>query len=187
MKKQIHQTDIDHLSAIRASIGSFVRDLSSRFDERGIKVLDIGPGEHNTVRNFFKKATITTLDIDPESRCDIIADITKRNDNLIDDASFDLIICTDVLEHVKDPFMAADELRRILVLGGTLAVTTPLNFRIHGCGGFNPETTKDVHDYWRFTEHGLFHLFRFFKSVSIHPIDSDRFLFPVHYQLTAVK
>jgi len=44
------------------------------------------------------------------------------------DSSFDLIICSDVIEHVDDPSRMLAEIRRILVPGGRLIITTPIRF-----------------------------------------------------------
>lgn len=44
------------------------------------------------------------------------------------DASFDLVICSDVIEHVDDPSAMLREIRRLLVAGGRLIITTPLKF-----------------------------------------------------------
>ncbi len=42
-----------------------------------------------------------------------------------EDASFDLIVCFEALEHVADPGRVLDELRRVLRPGGLLAVSSP--------------------------------------------------------------
>lgn len=41
------------------------------------------------------------------------------------DASFDLVICDDVIEHVVDPDLLVEEIRRVLVPGGHLLLSTP--------------------------------------------------------------
>lgn len=41
------------------------------------------------------------------------------------DGSFDVIICTECMEHVKDPVAVAREVNRLLVCGGMALVTTP--------------------------------------------------------------
>jgi ubiquinone/menaquinone biosynthesis C-methylase UbiE len=41
------------------------------------------------------------------------------------DNSFDLVVCTEVLEHVRDVQLLLSEARRVLEPGGRLAVTTP--------------------------------------------------------------
>ena len=41
------------------------------------------------------------------------------------DGAFDLVVCTETLEHVRDVQLALSEVRRVLEPGGRLAVTTP--------------------------------------------------------------
>ena len=41
------------------------------------------------------------------------------------DGSFDLVVCTETLEHVRDLQLFLSEARRVLVPGGRLAITTP--------------------------------------------------------------
>lgn len=57
-----------------------------------------------------------------QSQLDIISDITSIPER---DASFDAVMCTEVLEHVPDPVGALRELVRLLRPGGTLIVTAP--------------------------------------------------------------
>jgi SAM-dependent methyltransferase len=56
------------------------------------------------------------------STVDIICDITSVPEP---DASFDAILCTEVLEHLPDPVLALRELARLLKHGGTLIITAP--------------------------------------------------------------
>jgi SAM-dependent methyltransferase len=61
----------------------------------------------------------------------------------VEDNSFDLVICTEVLEHVPRPDLALKEFARILNPGGKLAITAPLGSAIHMppyhyYGGFSP-------------------------------------------------
>ncbi|MBX7245342.1 MAG: class I SAM-dependent methyltransferase [Candidatus Sumerlaeaceae bacterium] len=46
--------------------------------------------------------------------------------------SFDFVLCTEVIEHVPDPFVAMGELARVLKHGGRAIVTTPFMYRVHG-------------------------------------------------------
>jgi O-antigen biosynthesis protein len=50
----------------------------------------------------------------------------------LDDAAFDLVLCADVLEHVRDVQLLLSEARRVLRPGGRLAVTTPAHGRLTG-------------------------------------------------------
>ena len=48
------------------------------------------------------------------------------------DASFDVVTCVHVLEHVADTQTLMSELRRVLVSGGLLVVTVPFHGRFQG-------------------------------------------------------
>jgi SAM-dependent methyltransferase len=43
----------------------------------------------------------------------------------LDDAAFDLVLCAETVEHVRDVQLFLSELRRVLRPGGELALTTP--------------------------------------------------------------
>ncbi len=58
-------------------------------------------------------------------------------------ASFDTVLCTEMLEHVSDPLAVVRELSRLLKPGGKLILTAPLGSGIHQephhyYGGFTP-------------------------------------------------
>ena len=63
----------------------------------------------------------------------------------IPDASFDLVLCTQVLEHSREPAQALREITRVLRPGGHAFVTT------HGIWPFHPYPV----DLWRWTQQGL--------------------------------
>jgi ubiquinone/menaquinone biosynthesis C-methylase UbiE len=62
------------------------------------------------------------------------------------DSDFDLVLCADVLEHVRDVQLFLSEARRVLRPGGRLGVVTPAHGRLTGLGilvrgferGFDP-------------------------------------------------
>ncbi len=45
---------------------------------------------------------------------------------------FDCVICTEVLEHLREPAKVLLNVRKLLRRGGLLLLTIPVNFRIHG-------------------------------------------------------
>jgi SAM-dependent methyltransferase len=46
------------------------------------------------------------------------------------DGAFDLVVCTETIEHVRDVQLTLSEVRRVLEPGGRLAITTPANRRL---------------------------------------------------------
>ena len=61
------------------------------------------------------------------------------------EASFDSVLCNEVLEHVPEPARLLSEAARVLRPGGTLVLTTPQTWGLH----------EEPHDYYRYTRHGL--------------------------------
>jgi ubiquinone/menaquinone biosynthesis C-methylase UbiE len=48
------------------------------------------------------------------------------------DSEFDLVLCAETIEHVRDVQLLLSEVRRVLKPGGTLALTTPAHGRLTG-------------------------------------------------------
>ena len=69
-----------------------------------------------------------TADIDPSSIAETQADIT---DIPFDEASFDVVICSHVLEHVPDDRKALREIHRVLRPGGTAYMMQPVSSARH--------------------------------------------------------
>ncbi len=169
--------DLDHLQRIRQGVRDFLARCGARHDRPGVLLLDVAPQDHEGARPHFPAATIETLDIDPASGCTYIADLCRHNEG-IPEGRFDLVVCTEVLEHTRRPFEAAHELHRVLRPGGLLFLTVPFNFRIHG----------PLPDCWRFTEHGLREVLHQFEIDSLEQIDTPgRDLMPIQYHVVARK
>lgn len=174
--QEVSDLDKEHLDQMRENIRRFMGECSRIYANAPGILLDIAPQDHEGARPFFQRQVqVKTLDIDPNSGCDYIGDICTRN-NAIDDSSFDFVVCTEVLEHVRRPFEAVKEIERILRPGGMVFVSTPFNFRIHG----------PLPDCWRFTEHGLRELFCDFDVELLEALETEsRFLMPIQYTLVA--
>lgn len=178
MKKEVSAFDQAAYLRIRRNVSDFLQRQAGRLDAPGLRLLDVAPQAHAGARQWFVKAQVQTADIDPASGADFIIDVTHNNEATVATGIFDVVVCTEVLEHTLNPFDAVAELRRLLKPGGLLLVTTPFNFRIHG----------PLPDCWRFTEHGLRALMSAFEIVSLEALeDEDRFLMPLQYTLVARK
>jgi SAM-dependent methyltransferase len=66
----------------------------------------------------------------------------------LSDRSADVILCTEVLEHVPNPHQVVAELARLLKPGGSLYVSVPFSGREH----------QVPYDFFRYTQYGLRHL-----------------------------
>ncbi|HWH16690.1 MAG TPA: class I SAM-dependent methyltransferase [Candidatus Paceibacterota bacterium] len=117
------------------------------------EVLDIGSGGSGYGRYFPNRIT---LDVDPARNPQVIGDAHELP---FEDGRFAVILCTEVLEHLSNPPKAISEMHRVLAPGGKLILSTRFLYPLH-----------DVpHDYYRYTEFGLRHLFREWKEVTILP------------------
>ena len=165
------ELDVEHLGLIRENVERSIRRWASEFDAVGLRLLDVAPQDHRGARQFWSQAEIFTLDIDPSARADYTADLCS--DTGIPAGSFDIILCTEVLEHTLQPFDAVKEMHRLLKPGGRLLLSAPFNFRIHG----------PLPDCWRFTEHGLRALLGgLYDEIRIEEVATPgRPLMPVHY------
>jgi SAM-dependent methyltransferase len=85
--------------------------------------------------------------LDGRSRADIFGSATALP---FRDASFDAILCTQVLDSIATPLDVLREFVRILQPGGVCIVSVNKLYPVH----------DPPHDYLRFTEYGLAHILR---------------------------
>ena len=116
-----------------------VKELSHLI-EHGRLMLDVGSGK-SPYRDWFISQCYVCLDIDTHSGADIVGDICHLP---FADGVADVVLCTEVVEHVPDPVAALAELNRVLKCSGYLILTVPLLIGVHGRT-----------DYCRWTEEGL--------------------------------
>jgi len=76
----------------------------------------------------------------------------------VKDMSVDTIVCTGVLEHVSDPYLAVREIYRILKFGGRVFLETPFMQTFHA----SPK------DFYRWTSDGLRQLMDSFDILELH-------------------
>ena len=130
------------MSLTRALVPRLRRYASGRLLDAGCGVMP------------FKRLLKDTLDeyhsIDIEKRLpevDFVGDLQDMNGVAAE--SYDVILCTEVLEHVPRPERLMEEAWRVLKPGGKLILSVPHLSRLH----------EEPFDYYRFTKYGLNVLF----------------------------
>ena len=116
------------------------------------KVLEIGtlrwyanPTHH---KQWFPQASEYVMtDISAGTDVDIVSDAHTLSETFSD---FDIVIACSVWEHLHSPWIAAQELLKVLKPGGLFFVQSHLVFPEHGY----------PHDYFRFTTKAFEHIFK---------------------------
>ncbi len=102
--------------------------------EAATRVLDIGcESGYVTTEVFSSRRLVVMADLDPAmlqrarasaapALCFLAADVTRLP---FQKGSLDLVVCTEVLEHLEDPASAVQELARVLSPGGRLVMSVP--------------------------------------------------------------
>lgn len=115
----------------------------------GSRVLDIGAGSCPYRKLFdhceyksqdFKALKDEQLNLGAYGQIDYVSDATEIP---VPDSDFEVVLCTEVLEHVPEPVNVVKEIVRILKPGGKLILTAPLGAGLHQepyhfYGGFTP-------------------------------------------------
>lgn len=131
--------------AVRAPLARFLRDEAKRaHDDLGpYRLLDVGCGQ-KPYEPFFAPFVASYVGVDPvdNPRAELKGSI---EDLPVEDDSFDVVLCSQVLEHCDDPPRAVGELYRVTAPGGRLLLST------HGVQVYHPSPA----DYWRWTHAGL--------------------------------
>lgn len=134
--------DLAH-GAPRRILAHSLERFSQTLDPGG-HYAELGAGYYDHGR--YLPAATTTVNIDPERRPDVLADL---HDIPFAAGSFDGGICISVLEHVHDPYQVVREWARITRPGGRVFAWVPFFFGVHGY-------PVDVS---RFTDYGARQLF----------------------------
>ncbi len=113
-------------------------------------VLDAGAGDC-PYKDYFSHGFYNATDLcqveKVYGKLSFISDIKKipvRSDY------YDLVFCSQTLEHMTNPQRVIDEISRVIKPGGQLWLTTPLYYAEH----------EIPFDYFRYTKYGLMHIFQ---------------------------
>lgn len=114
------------------------------------------------IRGFFKGKIFIGCDINAGQGVDKVLDLHSID---LPDNSVNTILIIDVMEHVRYPFKAFDEIYRILKYDGVVIFSSVMDYQIHGAPC----------DYWRFTPHGFEVLLEKFKTKEIFYTGHDNY------------
>jgi len=133
---------------VRHALAEWLRAQAAELESRApVRVLDVGCGP-KPYYPFFAHISSEYIGVDVVENP--VAELLGSVEALpVEDASFDVVLCTQVLEHCDDPAQAVRELRRVTAPGGRVLAST------HGVQVYHPSPV----DYWRWTHEGLRRLF----------------------------
>ena len=147
---------------VRAGLSAWLQTEAVRAsaDLGRYRVLDVGCGIRPYYPYFAPRVSeYVGVDVDNPA-----ADLQGSVEALpVEGGAYDLVLCTQVLEHVGDPDLAVRELHRVTAPGGRVLAST------HGVQVYHPAPT----DYWRWTHAGLERLFErngAWSSVTVSPV-----------------
>ena len=134
---------------MRAALARWLRSEAERLAATGgrVRILDVGCGV-KPYFPFFERVAgeYVGLDVILGPNADVVGVV---EDMPLEAGRFDLILCTQVLEHGEDPPQAIRSSVASLPRAGAFFAST------HGVQVYHPSP----HDYWRWTHEGLAKLF----------------------------
>ena len=92
--------------------------LSAELDAAGLTAADVSSVALERARRRLALRDARFVELEPDAALPLA------------DAAFDLVLCAETLEHVRDVQLLLSEARRILRPGGRLAITTPAHGRL---------------------------------------------------------
>lgn len=131
--------------------------LSYLRDGRGQRLLDVGAAQGDLAHMLTQRGyVVTAIEGDPglaamaRGKCRevVVADLDRPLPNL--QCPFDVVVCADVLEHLKNPLVALLEITRLLKPDGSIIISVPniahLWVRLQMCFGRFEYTERGILD-----------------------------------------
>lgn len=135
------------INSSRKYLDDFVREAAASLPE-GAMVLDAGAGIC-PYQHYFSHVKYETADFcQVDKRYGQIDYVCDLSDIPVEDSRYDVVLLTQVLEHLPEPRTILKEMRRILKPGGKLWCSAPLFCEEH----------ETPYDFFRYTQFGFSHV-----------------------------
>lgn len=114
-------------------MGTIIRAMGAK---KGLKILEIGSREvtgKSDARKIFSEAEATYVGFDfyPGDNVDVVGDAHKLSSYFDENEKFDLIYSRACFEHFAMPWVVAEEINKLLKVGGYLFIETHFSFSSH--------------------------------------------------------
>ncbi len=154
---------LDRIDSERYGIDMFMKKSVVPLLKSSDRLLDAGAGSmrYKGLLAFTRYESTDFEDVFDKTSKEKHTFICSLDDIPKDEATYDVVINNQVLEHVEYPEKVIRELYRILKPGGRLFLTTPQTWAVHGA----------PYNFYFFTRYGLRSLFKNagFKEMTIQP------------------
>ena len=144
----------------RKNLINFIKKdlLNLKKTKNDIRLLNVGSGGEifDLIKNIRFKSVLS-IDIDKSRNPDKVIDVC--DEDFIQKINFkpNCIVVCEVIEHLKNPFLAIKNLETVLDKDGYLILSSPFILGIHDA----------PNDYFRYTEYGLKLLLQNFEIISL--------------------
>jgi len=154
--KDVIPTDKNNWSYWRKENYSFLKKELNDFSDDKV-IIDLGAGQSD-FQELFERFEKYSVDFYPYKGIDVVCDLTK--DLPFKDSSVDILIMSNLLEHISEPNNLLNECSRILK--GVILGTVPFLIDIH----------QRPYDFYRYTDINLKYLLKKhnFRNVNVKPV-----------------
>ncbi len=136
------------MNSSRWYLDAFARQAAAAVPSQGL-VLDAGAGEgpyrHHFGHTQYESADFQKVPSKVYGSTDYVCDLSAIP---VEADRYDLVLLSQVLEHLPEPTTVLTELHRVLKPGGMLWASTPLFYEEH----------EAPYDFYRYTQYGLRYL-----------------------------
>lgn len=111
---------------------NIMNHLAKIGNKKSLRILEIGSREvtgPSVARKIFSEATYVGFDFYPGDNVDVVGDVHKLSSYF--DEKFDVIFSLACFEHFAMPWVVAEEINKLLKVGGYVCIETHFSFSSH--------------------------------------------------------